>query len=128
MGDDFLPFALFIGAAMSVTAFPVLARILTDRKMHRTETGGIALACAATDDILAWTLLAVVDRDRRRPGGEENQWLVFLAGPVRAGRAPGGPARSCNRLTAAYEKAGRLTPGILAIVLVGLLLFAAATE
>ena len=51
----FWPFALFIGAAMSVTAFPVLARILTDRGMHRTETGGLALACAATDDVLAWT-------------------------------------------------------------------------
>ena len=60
VGDDFLPFALFIGAAMSVTAFPVLARILTDRNMHRTETGGIALACAAIDDVLAWSLLAVV--------------------------------------------------------------------
>ncbi len=52
-GADFWPFALFMGAAMSITAFPVLARILTDRRMHRTETGGLALACAATDDIIA---------------------------------------------------------------------------
>ena len=55
-----LPFALFVGTAMSVIAFPVLARILTDRGMHRTRIGGIALASAAIDDVLAWSLLAVV--------------------------------------------------------------------
>ena len=53
-------FILFMGAAMSVTAFPVLARILTDRGMNRTWLGTVALACAAIDDVLAWTLLAVV--------------------------------------------------------------------
>jgi Kef-type K+ transport system membrane component KefB len=124
--DDFLPFALFIGAAMSVTAFPVLARILTDRKMHRTETGGIALACAATDDILAWTLLAVVIAIGGGQG-EENQWLVFLAVPF-ALVALLVIRPQLTRLTTAYEKAGRLTPGIMSVVLVGLLLFAAATE
>src|SRR6185295_13859180 len=49
-----------VGTAMSVTAFPVLARILTDRNMHRTRIGSIALASAATDDVLAWSLLAVL--------------------------------------------------------------------
>ena len=48
------------GTAMSVIAFPVLARILTDRGIHRTRIGGIALASAAIDDVLAWSLLAVV--------------------------------------------------------------------
>ena len=57
---DLLPFALFIGAAMSITAFPVLARILTDRGMYRTQIGVLALACAAVDDVVAWSLLAVV--------------------------------------------------------------------
>ncbi|MFC6085299.1 cation:proton antiporter domain-containing protein [Sphaerisporangium aureirubrum] len=55
-----LGFVLFIGAAMSVTAFPVLARILTDRGLARTSLGNIALTCAAIDDVLAWSLLAVV--------------------------------------------------------------------
>ncbi|HXH55808.1 cation:proton antiporter [Iamia sp.] len=59
-GIDFLPFGLFIGASMSVTAFPVLARILTERKMQRTPVGAVTLACAAIDDILAWSLLALV--------------------------------------------------------------------
>ena len=124
--DGFWPFALFIGAAMSVTAFPVLARILTDRKMHRTETGGIALACAATDDILAWTLLAVVIAIGGGEG-EEHGWLVFLAVPF-ALFALLVVRPQLTRLTAAYQRAGRLTPGIMSVVLVGLLLFAAATE
>jgi Kef-type K+ transport system membrane component KefB len=56
----FMSFALFLGVAMSITAFPVLARILTDRCLIRTELGAIALSCAATDDVTAWCLLAFV--------------------------------------------------------------------
>jgi K+:H+ antiporter len=59
-GVRFLPFALFMGIAMSITAFPVLARILTDRGLTRTELGVAALTCAAVDDVTAWCLLAVV--------------------------------------------------------------------
>ncbi|HEX6464936.1 MAG TPA: cation:proton antiporter [Vicinamibacterales bacterium] len=55
-----LAFALFMGIAMSITAFPVLARILTDRDLTRTELGRAALACAAVDDVTAWCLLAIV--------------------------------------------------------------------
>jgi Kef-type K+ transport system membrane component KefB len=53
-------FALFMGISMSVTAFPVLARILTDGGMHKTRMGTIALACAAVDDVTAWCLFAFV--------------------------------------------------------------------
>ncbi len=56
----FTVFALFLGVSMSVTAFPVLARILTDRRMSRTRMGAIALTCAAVDDVTAWCLLALV--------------------------------------------------------------------
>jgi K+:H+ antiporter len=56
----FTNFALFLGVALSITAFPVLARILTDHKMNNTEIGVIALTCAATDDVTAWCLLALV--------------------------------------------------------------------
>jgi Kef-type K+ transport system membrane component KefB len=59
-GTTFLPFALFIGISMSITAFPVLARILEERGLSRTNLGTIALACAATNDVAAWTVLAVV--------------------------------------------------------------------
>ena len=55
-----LPFVLFIGASLSITAFPVLARILTERRMDRTPLGTLALATAALDDVIAWSMLAVV--------------------------------------------------------------------
>jgi len=56
----FIPFSLFIAVAMSITAFPVLARILTDRNLQHTTIGMIALSCAAADDVTAWCLLAFV--------------------------------------------------------------------
>lgn len=56
----FTVFAMFMGVSMSVTAFPVLARILTDREMNKTRMGAIALACAAVDDVTAWCLFALV--------------------------------------------------------------------
>ncbi|MEV6652552.1 cation:proton antiporter [Streptomyces sp. NPDC051219] len=55
-----LPFVLFIAVAMSITAFPVLARILIDRGLYGTPLGALAMACAAVDDVTAWCLLAVV--------------------------------------------------------------------
>jgi Kef-type K+ transport system membrane component KefB len=59
-GTSFLAFALFTGIAMSITAFPVLARILTERGIAGTPLGVMALTCAAVDDITAWSLLAAV--------------------------------------------------------------------
>jgi Kef-type K+ transport system membrane component KefB len=54
------PFALFMGVSMSVTALPVMARILMDKGMFRSEVGTVALTCALVDDVTAWSLLAVV--------------------------------------------------------------------
>ncbi len=59
-GIDFTSFSLFLGVAMAITAFPVLARILTDRGMDSTPLGALAMACAAADDATAWCLLALV--------------------------------------------------------------------
>ncbi|AXK37054.1 cation/H(+) antiporter [Streptomyces armeniacus] len=53
-------FALFLGTAISIAAFPVLARIINDKQLHHTRIGHTALALAALDDVLAWCLLAVV--------------------------------------------------------------------
>ena len=65
----FTVFALFLAVAMSITAFPVLARILTDRQSHRSRMGTVALACAAVDDVTAWCLFAfVVSMARAQPG------------------------------------------------------------
>ena len=59
-GVGFWPFALFIAAALSITAFPVMARILKDRGMTRTPFGQLSLGAAAVVDVFAWILLAVV--------------------------------------------------------------------
>ncbi|MCC5579628.1 cation:proton antiporter [Microtetraspora sp. AC03309] len=121
---DRLAFVLFMGAAMSVTAFPVLARILTDRNMHQTPTGGLALACAAADDVLAWSILAVVVTVVGT-GGE--QWRMLLLVPYLA--LMFGLVRPLLRkLAAAGGSPGRLTPAKLGAVLVGLLLSACLTE
>lgn len=56
----FLSFALFVGIAMSITAFPVLARIIQEKGLTRSHLGTITLASAANGDITAWCLLAVV--------------------------------------------------------------------
>lgn len=122
---DEVPFALFIGAAMSVTAFPVLARILTDRDMVRTPVGGLALASAAVDDVLAWSLLAVVVGIAGAEDGAS--WTILLSAPyllvmVLVVRP------LLRRLVTARDRAGRLTPDILAVVLAGLLLSCVATE
>jgi Kef-type K+ transport system membrane component KefB len=86
--DDFAPagvspllFALFMGVAMSITAFPVLARILTDRGMTRSELGVAALTCAAINDVMAWCLLAlVVGATRAMPtGGVPGELVLAFA-------------------------------------------------
>lgn len=73
-------FVLFVGTAMAVTAFPVLARILTDNRLIDTPIGGLALACAATGDVLAWSLLAVV----AAIAGGASAWQVLLVLPFTA--------------------------------------------
>ena len=85
-----LAFALFIGASMCVTAFPVLARILNERGMTRTPLGVIALACAAIDDVVAWSLLAFVSAiagDTKEPVWEVFVWsalyIAVMFGVVR---------------------------------------------
>jgi len=119
-----LPFALFVGTAMSVTAFPVLARILTDRGLHRTRIGGLALASAAIDDVLAWSLLAVVVAIAGSGGNE----LRLLLAPVYAAAMFLLVRPLLRRLGTVYQRQGRLTPGVLAAVLAGLLLSSYATD
>lgn len=59
-GVQFTSFGLFMGIAMSITAFPVLARIVQERGLHKTRLGTVVITCAAADDITAWCLLAAV--------------------------------------------------------------------
>ncbi|HJQ71555.1 MAG TPA: cation:proton antiporter [Blastocatellia bacterium] len=75
----FTSFALFMGVAISITAFPVLARILTDLRIANTELGVVALGCAAIDDVTAWCLLAFVSGFAK---SQVNQALWVIAGAL----------------------------------------------
>jgi Kef-type K+ transport system membrane component KefB len=70
-------FVLFMGAAMSVTAFPVLARILTDRNMLGSRLGALAIACAAVDDVTGWCILAYIIVLVRAQGSSTPAWLTI---------------------------------------------------
>jgi Kef-type K+ transport system membrane component KefB len=123
-----LPFALFIGASMSVTAFPVLARILTERGMHRTEIGALTLACAAVDDILAWSMLAVVLAFVNSSGQSDLPKILIetlaFVGVMFLVVKP----LLTKFLVPAYDRAKRLTPNVLAVVIVGFLVSAFITD
>lgn len=76
-----IAFVLFMGISLSITAFPVLARILDERKLNQTPLGKTAIACAAVDDLTAWTLLAIVLAIARASGVQTallNLVLVLL--------------------------------------------------
>jgi Kef-type K+ transport system membrane component KefB len=77
-GTSFRAFALFIGVAMSITAFPVLARILEDRKLSQTHLGAIAITCAAVDDVTAWCILALVIALVKATGVEISAITILL--------------------------------------------------
>jgi Kef-type K+ transport system membrane component KefB len=78
-GVRFAPFALFLGIAMSITAFPVLARILEERGLARTPLWTTAITCAAVDDATAWSLLAVVVAATGATGARSAVVTVLLA-------------------------------------------------
>ncbi len=118
---------LFMGVAMSITAFPVLARILSERQMNRTPIGVLALAAAAIGDVLAWTLLAFVYAMVTGHGVASVVRTVTLSALfVAVMFAVVRPflARMMNW----YRRAGRITPAMLAVVLLGVLLSALVTE
>ncbi|KAI8901773.1 Cation/H+ exchanger [Globomyces pollinis-pini] len=72
------PFLLFCGVAMSITSFPILARILTERKLLGTSVGQASLAASATDDALAWSMLVLVIALINNPNKAINALWVFL--------------------------------------------------
>lgn len=78
-GVAFSAFALFVGAAMSITAFPVLARILSERDVMRTRVGAVTLACAAVDDASAWCMLAFVAAFAEGSGVASAMTMTVLA-------------------------------------------------
>ena len=122
----FIGFALFVGIAMSITAFPVLARILTERRLLGTRVGAVTLACAAIDDVSAWAILAGVVLLVRSTGlGVPPS--VTLAGTLAFVGVMIWIVRPLLARASARSD-GRLTHDRLALVLMVVLLSAAATE
>ena len=122
----FTSFALFIGVSMSITAFPVLARILTDRGLAGTRLGVLAITCAAVDDVTAWCLLAFIVSIVHAQAGGGLVTLALAAGFVVAMIVVGRPVLA--RLVARRDRESELGAGTVAFVLFALLLSALATE
>jgi Kef-type K+ transport system membrane component KefB len=123
---SFTSFALFIGVSMSITAFPVLARILTERGISTTQLGALALACAAVGDVISWCLLAFLVAMVRSVPGDVLITVGLTAGFILVmGLAVHPMALLLQR---ARDRRGELTQGMFLLVCVGLLLSAVATE
>jgi Kef-type K+ transport system membrane component KefB len=121
----FTSFALFLGVALSVTAFPVLARILQDRRLERTELGVLALGCAAVGDVTAWCLLAfVAGVAQAQVGGALLTAALALAFVL----LMLGAARPLAKSAARRCEPGPLGAGAFAGVLAAVLLAALASE
>lgn len=79
-GVQFSSFSLFVGISMSITAFPVLARIVQERGLNKTKLGTVVITCAATDDITAWCILAAVIAIVKAGSFVSSIYIIFLAG------------------------------------------------
>src|SRR5947209_10120334 len=116
-----------MGVAMSITAFPVLARILSERRMLKRPVGALAIACAAIDDVTAWFLIALATTiavsgtfgDVAKTIAEAVAFTLVMAFVVR---------RILARMATAYDEVGRLTNGWFAAIIVGVLISAFITE
>lgn len=125
-GVGFTVFALFIAVSMSVTAFPVLARILTDSGLARSRLGTIALACASVDDVTAWCLLAFVVGVVESHGASIVATLALTGTYIGAMYFVVRPA--AQWLGGWREKRADLPPQLLPICFAALLVSAAVTE
>lgn len=124
---SFTAFALFLGAAMSITAFPVLARIITENNLQKSKLGTLALTCAAVDDVTAWCLLALaiaVTRTNSMLAALPTilESIVYIALMVTVVRA------FLQRLAKYYNRNGRLSQFMLAGIYMGVVASALVTE
>jgi Kef-type K+ transport system membrane component KefB len=127
-GVAFVPFALFLGAAMSVTAFPVLARILAERGLLRTPLGALALSAAAVDDVTAWTILAAITVFVRSAGAASVPWISLAGLGLFIGAAGLLRRPLRRRVTGAFEHGGGLSHGQIATLVMLALAGAGITE
>ena len=127
-GVAYWPFALFVAAAMSITAFPVLARILKDRGLTHTRIGQLSLASAAVIDVLAWVLLAVVVVMMSATSDWSRLGQMLLGLGALLALVYGALKPLFARLIARYAQDGRPDGVLLASLLIGTFACAYATE
>ncbi len=125
---SFTGFALFLGAAMSITAFPVLARILTERNLMRTKVGALTIACAAVDDVTAWCILALVIAVVRVGEGHVSFWITIFGSGLYVIVMLLVVRRGLRHVEAFYRSRGKLTQDIMAVILLLLLISSYTTE
>jgi K+:H+ antiporter len=119
----YLPFALFMGVAMSVTAFPVLARILIERRMLKRPVGALSMAGAAIDDVTAWGLLALATAVSGTGKPSHALQVIVLAAVFTAAMLLIG-RRVLARLSSAYDEVGEVSVLWLGLIFVCVLLSA----
>ena len=123
----FIPFALFMGVSMSITAFPVLARILAERRMLKRPLGVLALASAAVDDVTAWFLIALATAVAIAGSASGVLRTVMLAIAFCAVMVLV-VRRVIGRVSMAYDEAGRVPGAWITAIFAGVLLAAYTTE
>jgi Kef-type K+ transport system membrane component KefB len=129
VGPDkkFVAFALFIGVSMSITAFPVLARILSERRMLKGEVGSLAIGCAAIDDVTAWFLIALATTIAVSGSFADVAETIALAVAYTLVMALF-VRRILARMATAFDEVGRIPTGWFAAIVGGVLLSAYVTE
>lgn len=125
---NFTGFALFMSIAMSITAFPVLARILTERNLLRSKVGAVAITCAAVDDVTAWLILAGIIVLIRSSDLSLPLWMMLAGLGVFVLVMLVVVRRALRKLATLYERQGGLTHDSLAIVLLVVLASGWMTE
>lgn len=113
---------------MSITAFPVLARILAERRLTRTELGTLALACAAVDDVTAWCILAYIVAYVRAGSQSRPLWITLAGVTVFALVMIYGVRPLLRLFQSSFLRRGRVTENAMAALLLLLLLSASMTE
>jgi Kef-type K+ transport system membrane component KefB len=124
----FLHFALFMGAAMSITAFPVLARILTQRGMLGTPLGTLCIACAAVGDIVGWCMLAVIVVLVRSAHAIDPLWVTLGGSLVFVLAMVFGFRRLLRRFETHYRERGGLTEDSISLIILFVLACGLITE
>lgn len=131
LADDsvsFTNFALFMGAAMSITAFPVLARILSERNLLGSRLGTVAIACAAVDDVTGWCILAYIVVLVRSEHSTRSIWMTII-GLAIFGVVMVYVVRPLLRgFMRAYTKKGELSENLLALMILLVLASSLLTE